>query len=471
MEDHVKGGRLKRMAKFALVTARTTTDLVAARAVQKLQGTDDGRLGEALKPTATRMVEVLGEMKGAATKLGQFISLVDQDTFPEEARRVLNRLLSQTPQRMTPEQMRQVVQAELGAAPESLFATFEAEPFAAASMGQVHAATLADGRQMAVKVQFPGVGKAIDADMRNAAVMARGLSLAGGIFDGREYFDEVAATLRRELDYRQEALQLEAYADALQPWPELVVPKVHHELSTGKVLCMERLHGPTLLEFAEHPANDDAARLRVASQLVSAIWGPFLTVGLIHADPHPGNYIVLDDDRLGVLDFGATKQLSIPFSLAYWQFVTASLRLDDQDVYDTLAPVGFSFGEDIERTRVWVNGLRDIVERPVRNDFYDWGACRLAIDCRAHYLAEAGTAIRVRGPAESLMFYRAAAGAGGDFRILRAKGDFRSVLHGLLQTAWQATSPEMKSALQAAGVWVIDELPPAGANKTERSGS
>ncbi len=459
MDDHVKGGRLKRMAKFAVVTARTTGDLVAARAVQKLQGGDDGRLGEALKPTAARMVEVLGEMKGAATKLGQFISLVDQDTFPEEARKVLNRLLSQTPERMDPEKARQVIIAELGAPPEELFSTFDVEPFAAASMGQVHAATLADGREVVLKVQFPGVDKAIESDMRNAAVMARGLSLAGGVFDGREYFEEIAATLRRELDYREEARQLEAYGEAMKPWPELTVPQVHHELCTGKVLCLERLHGPTLLEFAEDASRGAEARLRIASQLVAAIWGPFLTHGLIHADPHPGNYIVMGDGRLGVLDFGATKQLSLPFTLAYWQFVTSALRLEEQDVYDTLKPVGFSFGDDIERTRVWVNGLRDIIERPVRHESYDWGACRLAIDCRSHYLAEAGTAIRVRGPAESLMFYRAAAGAGGDFRMLRAKGNFRQVLYDLLKTAWEATTDELKSALEAADVSVIDELP------------
>lgn len=464
MDDHVKGGRLKRMARFAVVAARTTGDLVAARAVQKLQGSDDSRLGESLKPTAARMVEVLGEMKGAATKLGQFISLVDQDTFPEEARRVLSRLLNQTPQRMDPAAARQVIEAELGAPPETLFAEFNMEPFAAASMGQVHDATLHDGRKVVLKVQFPGVDKAIESDMRNAAAMAKGLSLAGGVFDARAYFDEIAGTLRRELDYREEARQLAAYADALTPWPDLVVPGVHHELSTGKVLCLDRLFGPTLLEFAEHPANDAAARFKVASQLVAAIWGPFLTVGLIHADPHPGNYIVLQDGRLGVLDFGATKQLSTPFCLAYWQFVTATLRLEEQDVYDTLSPVNFTFGDDVARTKVWLNRLRDIVERPVRNDAYDWAACRLAIDCRSHYLSEANTAIRVRGPAESLMFYRAAAGAGGDFRLLRAKGNFRVVLHELLQTAWTATSPAVAEALADAGVSVVDELPAAGMN-------
>lgn len=463
MQDHVKGGRLKRMARMAVVTARTTGDLVAARAVQKLQGSDDGRLGDMLKPTAARMVEVLGEMKGAATKLGQFISLVDQDTFPEEARRILTRLLNQTPQTMDPALARQVIEAELGAPPESLFAAFESEPFAAASMGQVHAAVLEDGREVVVKVQFPGVDKAIESDMRNAATMARGLSLVGGIFDAREYFDEIAQTLRRELDYRQEALQLRAYAKAIAPWSDIAVPEVIERFSSQRVLCLERLHGPTMLTFAQDESRSDAERFAVGAQLVAAIWGPFLNSGLIYADPHPGNFIVMDDGRLGVLDFGATRQLSVPFTVAYWRLVTASLRLESPDVYDVVRDVGFTFGEDVPRTKAFINALRDIVERPIRTEDYDWAACRMTPDARAHYLSEASTAIRVRGPAESLMFYRAAAGAAGDFRMMRSRGNFRRVLHEMMQVAAHSATPPIRDALERAGVSVPEApLPSPG---------
>ncbi len=452
MNDHVKGGRLKRMAKLATVTAKTARDVVAARAKQRISGADDGVVADALKPTAARMVEVLGEMKGAATKLGQFISLADQETFPEDARKVLHRLLNQTPQRMTAEQARGMVIAELGKPPEELFASWDEEPLASASMGQVHGAVTHDGREVVVKLQFPGVDRAIESDVRNAVTMARGLSIGGGVFNVRRYVDEIADTLRRELDYRAEVEQLRAYKEALAPWPDLVVPEPVDELSGERVLTLERLHGPTMLQYAEseEPTVDD--RFRVAGQLVAAIWGPFLRQGLIHADPHPGNYIVMDDGRLGVLDFGATKVLSQPFTVAYWRIVTAAMRLEAISIYDVLDSIDFELGGEEERTRAWLRELALIVERPIRNDFYDWAQCRLAIDCRKQYLRDPTVAVRVRGPVESLMFYRAAVGASGDFRMLRARGNFRSVLHDVVDVAWAHMAPDLKTLAEQAGV-------------------
>ncbi|MCO4764305.1 MAG: AarF/ABC1/UbiB kinase family protein [Myxococcales bacterium] len=454
MVEHVKGSRIKRMARFATIAARTTKDVVQAKAMQKLRGDDESAVAESLKPTAARMVEVLGEMKGAATKLGQFIALADQDTFPEEAKRVLNRLLHQTPQRMSAQAAHDVVVRELGEAPEVLFSRWELEPFASASMGQVHGATLHDGTEVVVKLQFPGVDAAIEHDIRNAGIMFKGMSLAGGILDTREYFEEVAETLRRELDYGQEIAQLRAYKEALKPWPDLVVPDVFEELCTERVLVLERLDGPTMLEFAEDASNGAEARFRVASQVVAAIWGPFLRQGLIHADPHPGNYIVLDDGRLGVLDFGATKQLSDPFVLAYWQIVTASIQLQKADYLGIFDEIGFTFPTDREATRVWMDQLVEIVERPLRNDFYDWGACMLTPDCRSHMTKNPMLAMQVRGPVESLMFYRAAVGAAGDFRMLKAAGNFQRVLIDVLKTAHSAMTPELLARLQERGVEV-----------------
>lgn len=463
-DDHVKGGRLGRMARLAGVAARTGKDLVAARVKARFDG-DDAHLGRALEPTAQRMVEVLGEMKGAATKLGQFLSMADQEAFPEEARRVLHRLLDQTPQRMDAGKAREVVRRELGDAPEALFADWEDEPFASASMGQVHRATLHDGRAVVVKLQFPGVESAIESDIQNAAMMAKGLAIGGGIFDTREYVDEIAATLRRELDYAEELVQLRAYRDALAPWADqLVVPEPVESMCTGRLLVLERLEGPTLHRFAELPEGEGAtpeARFRVASQLVAAIWGPFLRQGLIHADPHPGNYIVLPDGRLGVLDFGATRQLSEGFTLAYWDIVGRALRREPTDFVDILSRIDFGFPKDRERASHWVDALAHIVERPIREPYYDWARDQIGPDCRRHVQSEVAVAMGVRGPPESLMFYRAAVGAAGDFRLLRAAGDFRSVLREVMQRAWSAMEPELRERMLADGVpegaWIRPE--------------
>jgi predicted unusual protein kinase regulating ubiquinone biosynthesis (AarF/ABC1/UbiB family) len=443
MDDHVPGGRIRRFAKFASAAALTAKDLLAAEARLRL-GADPVKTEAALVPAAARLVAVLGELKGAATKLGQFLSLVDQDTFPEEARRVLARLLSQTPHRMTREMAGEVIARELGAPPEELFCEFSEEPFAAASMGQVHAARLRDGREVAVKIQYPGVERSIEADLKNVGLLLRGLSFASDLLDGRAYLDEIAATLRRELDYREEARQLEEYRAAAAPWRGLAVPEVMGELTTERVITLERFRGPTLLDFAQDERTPEEARFHVASRLVEAIWGPFLRERLIHADPHPGNYIVLADGRLGVLDFGATKRLSAPFVRAYWIMVEAALAGGRAPIFDLLLGAGFDIQGDRAALDAWLHGLAEICERPIRRSFYDWEACRIAADCRDHFARHMGLALRCRAPAEGIMFYRAAAGAAGDFRLLRAKGDFRSVLADLVRRARETRAPELE---------------------------
>jgi predicted unusual protein kinase regulating ubiquinone biosynthesis (AarF/ABC1/UbiB family) len=448
---HVRGGRLLRMARLATVAARTTADVVAARARQQLGGTDDAALGALLQPTAERMVEVLGEMKGAATKIGQFVSLVDQDTFPEQARKTLHRLLNQAPQRMDAAQVVAVVQQELGGAPQDLFARFELAPLAAASMGQVHAATTHDGQDVVVKVQYPGVDQAIEADLRNAGVMAKALSLAGGVLDSEHYYQEIAAVLRRELDYREEIVQADIYRAAVAPWPDLVVPRYLPSLSTARVLTIERLHGPTMLQAAQDVHTDAATRLRIGRQLVAATWGPFLRQGVIHADPHPGNYIVLEDGRLGLLDFGATKQLSVPFVRAYWQLLSAAFRAERPDVLAILAAAGFDVLGDPAKAQAWLDELTTIVERPFQQDHYDWGACRISADVVTLHRRHGLTALRVRAPEESLMFYRSAAGAAGDLRLLGSAGNFRQILFDIADTARHAAVSPYTSALPS--VW------------------
>ncbi len=265
MKDHVEGGRFRRFAKLASVAALTARDLLAAEARRR-------------------------------------VLRRDQDTFPEEVRRVLGRLLSQAPHPLARDQAAEVVARELGAPPEEAFASFAGEPMAAASMGQVHAATLRDGRDVVVKIQYPGVKRSIEADLRNVGLFARGLALAGDLFDGRSYLEEIAATLRCELDYEEEARQLEEYRAVAAPWAgRLAVPEVIRTHTSKRVLALERLRGPTLFEFAHDEGRSAAERFEVAARLVEAIWGPFL-------------------------------RLSAPFTRAYWALVEAALAGERADI-------------------------------------------------------------------------------------------------------------------------------------------
>jgi len=454
-DEHVESGRFQRMAKLAGVAARTTRDLLAAKAREKLTGASDADYASALQPTAERLVEVLGGLKGAATKLGQFVALVDQDTFPADARKALTKLMSQTPQRLSASQVEEVIVRELGAGTAKLFAHFQAEPLASASMGQVHAATTHDGRDVVVKVQFPGIDQAIEADLRNVAMIARTLSFAGNMLDGRGYSEELAATLRRELDYREEVRQADAFREAVAPWPELVIPHALLDLSSQRVLTLERLRGPTLLEVTQDPDLTAERRLHIARQLMTATWGPFLRARLVHADPHPGNYIVLPDGRLGVLDFGATKLLSVAFTSAYWTILDACFADRRVDLLAVLESAGFQIQGDTAKSGgakigMWLEELAGIVERPLRCDDYDWGACRMTPDIIALKQKHLLAMLRFRAPEESLMFYRAAAGVAGDLRMLKPRGDFRSSMQLLRQQAWATLTPELAVALAPA---------------------
>jgi len=419
-DDHVQTGRLRRLSRLAYLTARTTGDLLAQQARRKLGGGG----GPDLRKAAERILGTLGELKGAALKLGQALAM-DPDALPAEARSIVARLLSQAPQRMQFEQVVEVVRSELG-----LFARFDREPIAAASLGQVHAARLQDGREVVLKVQYPGVDQALESDLANAGILVRGLSLTGETLDGRPYYDEVRAALLRELDYLQEAEQCRAYAEAAHPYPELVVPEVIEDRSALRVLCLTRLEGPSLLDVIESDASAEE-RFRVGRLLIFAIWGPFFHARLIHSDPHPGNFLILPDGRLGVLDFGSTKLLSEGFAATYRSFLSANANGRQRpEVGPALQRAGFRFhAEDVEDVYDLCDRLADIVERPIQTDEpYDFGTDPMVQDVRRLLQSDPRLALSIKPPPEAVLFYRAATGLAQDLRLLRACGRFRPVL-------------------------------------------
>lgn len=424
-DDHVQTSRLRRLSRLAYLTARTTGDLLAQQARRKL----GGESGPDLRKSAERILGTLGELKGAALKLGQALAM-DPDALPAEARRIVAKLLAQAPQRMAFEQVAEVIRAELGSRPDELFAEFEREPLAAASLGQVHGARLRDGREVVVKVQYPGVDRALESDLANAAILVRGLSLTGETLDGRPYYEEVRASLLRELDYVQEAEQCRAYAAAARAYPELAVPEVVTELSSVRVLCLTRLRGPHLLEVMESNSSEEE-RYRVGRLLAFAIWGPFYAARRIHADPHPGNFLVLPDGRLGVVDFGATKLLSERFAATYRSFLEANARgKRAMQVGPALERAGFRFiGDDLEAAYEFCQRLADIVERPIQtDDAYDFGADPMVHDVRRLVQSRPGVALTIKPPAEAILFYRAATGLAHDLRLLKVRGRFRPIL-------------------------------------------
>ena len=426
-DEHVPSGRLKRLSRLAYLAARTTGDLIASQARRKLTGEDLPH--DDLKKAGERILATLGELKGAALKLGQALAM-DPDALPPEARSVVAKLLSQAPQRMEPAQVAQIISAELGKPPGELFASFSEQPIAAASLGQVHAATLHDGADVVVKVQYPGVDKALENDLKNAGALVGGIALTGSkTLDARPYYEELKASLMRELDYAQEIEQLERYRKAASRYPELEIPRAVKELSSRRVLTLTRLHGRQLLEFIEAKEPPEE-RFRVARLLLFAIWGPFYSSRLVHADPHPGNFLVLPDGRLGVLDFGATKLLSEQFAAVYRTFLewNAAGRAHP-DTGPLVKKAGFSFLMDDEEDGFeFVQEIGDIVQRPILTDEFDFGTDPIVSDVRRAFRAKPGLAMKIKPPPEAIMFYRSAVGLAQDLRLMEARGPFRSVL-------------------------------------------
>jgi predicted unusual protein kinase regulating ubiquinone biosynthesis (AarF/ABC1/UbiB family) len=266
--------------------------------------------------TAERYAELLGRSKGALMKAGQTLSFVSATpAVPEEFqpiyRTALTRLRDNAPP-MAPELARAVLERELGRRTESAFARFEWEPLAAASIGQVHAAWLHDGRAVAVKIQYPGVARAIEADLKNSELLATFLGLVFGLsarkmsFDLRGVAREMSVRITEELNYTIEAANQADFADIYRGHPFIHVPEVIGELCTDRVLTQELVRGKS---WSEALACEQELRDSWAEAIYRFVYGTNLRFCMFNADPHPGNYLFHDDGSVSFLDFGCVKRL------------------------------------------------------------------------------------------------------------------------------------------------------------------
>ncbi len=417
-------GRLRRLGRLVGMSTRIGSGL-AMDGMKKLLGNDeDPRVAAAIKLLGT-----LGELKGVALKAGQTLSLLS-DTLPPEVRSVVAGMFSGA-QSLPFEEIAGVLEAELGAPPDTLFAEFAHEPSAAASLGQVHRARLHSGEQVAVKVQYPGVASALEDDLRNAGALVKTLGLGGALLDSKEYFEEVKRELTAELDYRRELRSLEDFRRYLAPWPDLVVPRAYPALCTGRVLVLDWLEGPTLDRYAREGKGTSEERFAVAERVLRAVFGPFFFHRAIHADTHPGNYVVLEGGRLGVLDFGCVKQLPETFWRAHALALKRQLEGGTLDLVELTRSAGFSIGIPDAKARPLFEEMAKIVLAPLEGP-YDFGADTTLQQLQAMKTKYLLDLMRVRPPAEAVMYYRAMAGLAHNLRALRAKGDFRPFFHQVI---------------------------------------
>ncbi|MCW3477347.1 ABC1 kinase family protein [Limobrevibacterium gyesilva] len=363
---------------------------------------------------------ILGGLKGPLMKVAQFLSTVP-DALPAEYAAELSQLQANAPA-MGWAFVRRRMQSELGPDWESRFASFSREAAAAASLGQVHRATLPDGADVACKLQYPDMASTVDADLRQLKLAMAVYHRMDGAIQHDEIYVELAERLREELDYEREAAQMRLYGLMLKDVKDVHVPVPIAAFSTRRLLTMTWLDGRSLLRrLEENPPQ--AERNRIAEALFRAWYVPFYRYGVIHGDPHLGNYQVRPDGSVNLLDFGAIRVFEARFVRGVIDLYEAVRDNNEAQAEHAYRSWGFAdiTREKMEVLNEWARFLyepltQDRVRRITESDDPQFGR---TVAERVHAgLKRTGG---VRPPREFVLMDRSAIGLGSVFLRLKAE--------------------------------------------------
>jgi aarF domain-containing kinase len=383
-------------------------------------------LAEAHLRAAIKMLRTMGYLRGAAAKLGQALANLPH-VLPDQIVETLERLHFEAPP-MHFALLREHVRNELGQEPEEAFATFDQRAFAAASLGQVHRATLKSGEDVAVKVQYPAIGRSVRSDFRNLSAFLLPLRLGRGWEPMKAQIEEVRRVIELETDYQQEAEWQRRARALFHEDDQILVPRVFDELSTRRVLTMEYLDGVHIQSFlAGDPPQerrDHFGSLIVQSGARLHYAGRFL-----YADPHPGNYLFRADGRLGLLDFGCVR----PYTDREWEcnrLADLAVRGSDADVVRALrATLGLAENEAIDPEILARNvEFSRWLWRPYRHDGpFDFGDPSFLREGVDHVMALGRARIPSPWLTMNAFIERWAFGAAAMLYRLRARVDMRAI--------------------------------------------
>ena len=347
-ETRLPQGRIRRTVPLAGFTARAAGGRMVASLREKAG--DAGALARFHERTAERYAELLGHSKGVLMKAGQLLSMVDASAVGSGGfspyQKALARLQADAPP-MHPTLAKELLHADLGRPAEKVFAEFTEEPMAAASIGQVHHAVLHDGRQVAVKIQYPGAAKAIHADLANTELLATFFRFATSVSgiampDTRRATQEIATLIAEELDYRHEAANISTFSKLYRDHPFIRIPEVVDEASGDRVLTMTYLDG---LDWAAAQQADQDLKNSWAEVILRFSGGSFRHANLFHADPHPANCRFGSDGCVGFVDFGCVTVIPESQRQRFLAMVRAAIDGRKQDMRDLMAEVGFLTGD------------------------------------------------------------------------------------------------------------------------------
>jgi predicted unusual protein kinase regulating ubiquinone biosynthesis (AarF/ABC1/UbiB family) len=343
MSERIPTGRLRRAAKTTSALAPGTFKLATSIATSAARDPDKAAelLAKRHEDLADEVVEALASLRGGAMKVGQMASFIDVDFIPAEYRDTYQAKLAALRDSAPPmnwKQVRSVLEHQWGEPPESVFEDLEQDAAAAASIGQVHRGRLPDGRTVAVKVQYPEIADALEADLGTAAIVARlAKAIAPGV-DSNLIMAEIRERILEELDYELEAQNQRAFARAYRGHPFALVPDVVTSLSARRVLVSEWVDGRPFAEMLELPGGE---RGRIGEAIYRFYYGSLHWLERFNVDAHPGNYVLLDDGRMAFLDFGSVKQMRADRLRTGVRLLMAATEPDDQAVVDVLRELGY----------------------------------------------------------------------------------------------------------------------------------
>jgi predicted unusual protein kinase regulating ubiquinone biosynthesis (AarF/ABC1/UbiB family) len=438
-----------RVSRYARVGANVGG--VAARiAGSRLFGLDNRDQGN-----AAALAQALGGLKGPLMKVAQLMATVP-DVLPPEYAEELSKLQSEAPP-MGPAFVKRRMMAELGADWMGRFGSFELRSAAAASLGQVHRATAKDGSALACKLQYPDMQSAVEADLKQLEILFAVHRRMDPAIDTREIAKEVGARVREELDYRREARHARLYAAMLADEPLVRVPSVWPDLSTARLLTLGWLEGEKMLAFKDHSLED---RNRLATAMFKAWWVPFSRYGVIHGDPHLGNYTVFRDGGtpagINLLDYGCIRIFSPRFVggvVDLYQGLLTDDRARIVHAYETWGFRGLN-NELIDILNIWAR----FIYGPLLDDRVRTIADK--VKPSEYGRREAFTvhkALKEKGPVtvprEFVFMDRAAIGLGGVFLHLRAELNFHRLFDAAVADFnLDALSKRQGAALSAVGL-------------------
>jgi predicted unusual protein kinase regulating ubiquinone biosynthesis (AarF/ABC1/UbiB family) len=378
----VPQSRLERLARlgFAAGELAVSGALEGLRRLAQQQPASGPRLLSAAN--AERLAERLAHLRGAAMKLGQMLSLQGEDVLPPEFARALAGLRAEAAP-MPGEQLRRVLGREYGRGWERRFARFDWDPVAAASIGQVHRARTRDGRELALKIQYPGVARSITSDVDNVAALLRLFNLLPFDVDVAGIAAEAKRQLLQEADYLAEAGFLEHYAQLVADVPLLIVPRVHRDFTTTRVMAMDYVEGEPLESLAA-AGVPQARRDAVGTLLERLLFRELFEFRVMQTDPNFANYLVQPGGRVVLLDFGATRGFSAQFVASFARITRAVIDDELETVARYAVAIGYITAEDPpERVRAAVDVIRLVCEPLRQRGPYDFAASDLPARARA----------------------------------------------------------------------------------------